>query len=326
MPLQHSSLGETSKKKMRDMGTQSVAIPKIDEEFRDLLPQLDKETYQALEANLIENGCRDALVVWAGHDILIDGHHRLSICLKHDIAFKTVEIEFDSREEAKVWIIELQVSRRNLPPIQMSYYRGAHYITDRKIITNREGRNQFTEVGTQNESQPLGNRTAARLGEKYKVSRATINRDAKLSEGIDALGRVSPEARRLVLAGDSNVSKKELQELSSLPVKEIKKIAKMIEQGNYQSGTVTAAVATVNMELAASSPLDSATGASIGSGPLPTDTTMVQSIVTSVTQQNASFSHEWELLVARNDHQKMRSSLRKHISELEALETQLVSL
>jgi len=53
---------------------------------------------------------------------------------------------------------------------------------------------------------------------------------------------------------------------------------------------------------------------------------MVQSIGTSVTQQNASFSHEWELLVARNDHQKMKSSLRKHISELEGLETLLVSL
>jgi len=32
----------------------------IDEEFKALLPALDKETYDMLEANLIQNGCRDS--------------------------------------------------------------------------------------------------------------------------------------------------------------------------------------------------------------------------------------------------------------------------
>ena len=45
----------------------------IDEEFRDLLPALDEEIYKALEENLLQNGCRDAVVLWDG--ILIDGHN-----------------------------------------------------------------------------------------------------------------------------------------------------------------------------------------------------------------------------------------------------------
>jgi len=98
----------------------------IDEEFRSLLPALDKETYALLEANIIENGCRDALVLWNG-TILIDGYNRYAICTAHDIPFKTVNREFNSRDEVLIWIISNQVSRRNLTQMQLSHYRDLHY-------------------------------------------------------------------------------------------------------------------------------------------------------------------------------------------------------
>ena len=97
----------------------------IDEEFKALLPALDTDTYARLEANLLENGCRDSLVVWNG--VLIDGHNRYEICTKHGIPFKTVNKEFSSREAALIWIISTQLSRRNLTPAQLSHYRGLHY-------------------------------------------------------------------------------------------------------------------------------------------------------------------------------------------------------
>ena len=46
---------------------------RIDEEFKNLLPTLDKETYAWLEENLQTNGCREPLVTWEG--ILIDGYN-----------------------------------------------------------------------------------------------------------------------------------------------------------------------------------------------------------------------------------------------------------
>ena len=49
----------------------------IDEEFKSLLPALDPRTYLELEENLLQNGCRDAIVLWNG--ILIDGHNRYAI-------------------------------------------------------------------------------------------------------------------------------------------------------------------------------------------------------------------------------------------------------
>ncbi|HEY3361030.1 MAG TPA: hypothetical protein VGK06_04165 [Methanosarcina sp.] len=46
---------------------------------------------------------------------MIDGHNRYGICNKHNIKFKTVEYDFDSKDDACIWIIDNQNGRRNLP-------------------------------------------------------------------------------------------------------------------------------------------------------------------------------------------------------------------
>lgn len=75
----------------------------IDPEFKALIPPLTEDEFKYLEASILEEGCRDALVVWG--DILVDGHHRYEICTKHGIKYKTVQKEFASREDVKKWII-----------------------------------------------------------------------------------------------------------------------------------------------------------------------------------------------------------------------------
>lgn len=52
----------------------------INLKFASLLPHLTNEEFSGLDADIIENGCRDALVVSNG--FLIDGHNRLIICKK----------------------------------------------------------------------------------------------------------------------------------------------------------------------------------------------------------------------------------------------------
>lgn len=86
---------------------------RIDPEFKALIPPLTVEEYAGLEESIVREGCRDALVLWMG--ILIDGHNRYEICQKHGIPFETREIELDDRDEAIMWIIMNQFSRRNLP-------------------------------------------------------------------------------------------------------------------------------------------------------------------------------------------------------------------
>src|SRR5690348_4547544 len=100
----------------------------IDSKFAALIPPLKPEELAGLESSLKAEGCRDALVVWAEHNVLLDGHNRLAICRRENIPFRTVELDFVTREEAAVWICENQRHRRNLEPyaiIQLEEKRAA---------------------------------------------------------------------------------------------------------------------------------------------------------------------------------------------------------
>jgi hypothetical protein len=92
----------------------------IDPEFKALIPPLLPEERAGLEASILDEGCRDALVVWKGQGVLIDGHNRHDICTKHGIAFEITELEFDTRDDVIIWIIRNQLGRRNLAPFARS--------------------------------------------------------------------------------------------------------------------------------------------------------------------------------------------------------------
>ena len=84
----------------------------IDKEFRDIIPRMTMEEYVRLTDTLKEEGCRDAIVTW--NNVIVDGHSRYEICMRHDISFHTVEKHFSDRDDAKWWITFNQLSRRNL--------------------------------------------------------------------------------------------------------------------------------------------------------------------------------------------------------------------
>ena len=110
----------------------------IDQEFNALIPPLTPDERAGLEASILTEGCRDALIVWG--DILIDGHNRYEICTKHNIPYKTQPIEFASRAEARIWIRKNQLARRNL--------------TDGwKIELELGNKQDLLEIGRQREAQ-----------------------------------------------------------------------------------------------------------------------------------------------------------------------------
>jgi hypothetical protein len=86
----------------------------INEEFAQLIPPLSSDELSILEQSLLNEGCRDPLVVW--NNTIIDGHHRYTLCCKHDISFNYVEKpELETEVDVKLWMINNQFSRRNLP-------------------------------------------------------------------------------------------------------------------------------------------------------------------------------------------------------------------
>jgi len=75
------------------------------------------------------------LVVWErpdGKNVVVDGHNRLKICLKHNLPYKVKKINFPTIGEVKDWMLDNQIGRRNLNPDQLSYYRGVKYFSIKK--------------------------------------------------------------------------------------------------------------------------------------------------------------------------------------------------
>lgn len=89
----------------------------VDREIRALVPPLWPDERVQLEESLLAEGCREALVVWdtgKAKGILLDGHHRYEMCRRHKLPYRVHHIKMDSRDAAKVWVLENQLGRRNL--------------------------------------------------------------------------------------------------------------------------------------------------------------------------------------------------------------------
>lgn len=89
----------------------------IDEEFQKLIPPLTDDEYRQLEENCIKEGIREAILVWDRGDdlVIVDGHNRYKIAREHNLKWSHKVMNFDSREDAIVWICDNQLGRRNLP-------------------------------------------------------------------------------------------------------------------------------------------------------------------------------------------------------------------
>lgn len=162
------------------LGSVAVAHPAVDPKFKALIPPLTEDELAQLEANLIEQGCRDPLVVWAEMGVVLDGHNRLEICKRRDISYQVVRSSFADRQAAEAWVINNQLGRRNLHPDQISVLRGKRYNGEKQALGG-----QIPGSRVDQNDPPIP--TADRLATEYKVSPATIKRDGKFAESVDAL-------------------------------------------------------------------------------------------------------------------------------------------
>jgi hypothetical protein len=91
---------------------------KIDPELRDLLPPLTGEEKTQLEKNLLNNGYDKNFPIITWNGFIVDGHNRYDICLKYNIEYIDRYISYETKEEVMSWMIDTQLGRRNLTPIQ----------------------------------------------------------------------------------------------------------------------------------------------------------------------------------------------------------------
>lgn len=198
----------------------------IDPEIEGFITPLQLDQLKQLELNILQDGCRDPLIVWkAGRkNILIDGHNRYKICKKHNIQYKTIELEYNNIEDVKLWLITNQIGRRNLSPLQLSYLRGLKY---NRIKKKLGGYKNIISKGKINDPSSL------KLAKEFQVSESTVKRDASFAKGIDFIGEHNPEVKKEILLGLVSFKKGDILFLSNNEIQ--KKIRKIINEKDLKT-------------------------------------------------------------------------------------------
>jgi len=84
----------------------------ITPELHALIPALSEDELNTLEASILSDGIRDPIILW--DNTIVDGHNRYEIAKRHGIDCPSVSRDFQSIDDAKIWMINNQNGRRNL--------------------------------------------------------------------------------------------------------------------------------------------------------------------------------------------------------------------
>lgn len=175
----------------------------INSELRSLIPPLQKEEYNLLEESILEEGCRDALIVW--DETIVDGHNRYEICTKHGISFEVEEKHFDSIEAVREWMIDNQLGRRNLTLDQRRILIGKRYNNEKREHGGDRSKRPNWPFEKSNSELPASS-TAERLAEENNTSPRSVKRYAKDAEFFEELEEKDPETAQKVWSGEEKLS------------------------------------------------------------------------------------------------------------------------
>ena len=209
---------------------------KVNPKIKALLPNPTDEELEMLEASLKADGCRDPLVVWTnGDNTLLDGHNRLRLCRKLKIEFATVGMEFASLEDALDWVIDNQLSRRNITPEKKRYLIGIQYRNRKKAHggaheSKPEGIEKAADlVKPEENAEP--EKTAEKIAAQENVSPASVQRAEKFADAIDIIGKQSPALKDALLNKEVKASDAEIKALSAMPEERIKAVGEKVSSG-----------------------------------------------------------------------------------------------
>ena len=184
----------------------------VNEELLAYIDPLTPEEHAALERSLLAEGCRDALVLWG--DVLVDGHNRYGICMKHGIAFNTVQnTHFQSMDDVHLWMIEQHLGRRSVSDFQ----RGVLALRKKDILSARlqpaagdasAAASESVAAEPQPVSEPVPSREA--IARSARISSNTVNQIEKIQKSA------APELVAAVKAGTISINA--AATVASLPV------------------------------------------------------------------------------------------------------------
>lgn len=185
--------------------------------YSSVIAKLDPEEYKKLEENIVKEGCIDDIVV-NKDSVILDGHNRYEICNKHNIDFKTKELNPDNEIQ---WIYLHQLGRRNLTDDQRKIYIGKLYID-----TKQEHGGDRVSSG-----QNVHLKTSQIIAEKLKINEKTVRRDANYVTALNKIEKNNSGFVEKKLNKQIKIAEKDIVKIAKTPEKHMRKFIEGISSG-----------------------------------------------------------------------------------------------
>ena len=205
----------------------------VNEELKAYIDPMTPDEYEALERSILAEGCRDALVLWG--DILVDGHHRYSVCRKHGLPFQTIQnTRFQSMEDVHLWMIEQHLGRRSVSPFQ----RGVLALRKREILARRRAKPEEAGEDVRTPDEPPADTAHSEAAASAPAteplpSREELAREARLSQNqVGLIEKIHKQATEEVVAAVKSgvLSINAAAAVASLPAEEQRAAAEAGEE------------------------------------------------------------------------------------------------
>lgn len=154
-------------------------IPKISQEYLNAVPRLSNEQYESLKESIKHEGLHEPVSL-SSNGTVLDGHTRFQICREIGIPVKYVVKDFDSDEAQKMYVVTVNLKRRQLSTMQMVELLAEHEIMLK--AQRHESRKELLSKIKLGEMKPLTrqeqleNSTDYKIGEIIGVSSSTVSR------------------------------------------------------------------------------------------------------------------------------------------------------
>lgn len=179
----------------------------VDEEMHKLLPVLSDEEFAGLKEDIEEHGCREPIVVWTNHAVVLDGRHRLRACLELGVDAEVVEYHFPTKEDAQEWMWRNQIQKRNLNPVQKAEILG-------RLQKRSEKQEQIilTQSASKTPGRPKSARKSAaeKVAKDTKISKDSVLRSRELLDAMEAIEAVNGKFAHDIREGTIKLPKKDI--------------------------------------------------------------------------------------------------------------------
>jgi hypothetical protein len=203
---------------------------KIDPEFAKLIPDVAHDEDSELEREVLRDGrILNPLIVWDHNNILLDGHRRHRLTIRHPTLKipAPIVMHFESRQEAHDWIIRHQLSKRNTTAEQRRYLIG-------KLYSERK-RDPAENLKKGPDSPVPQVAVSEQLAKENNISVDTVQRAAHFAEAVDAVAEVAPEIKAAVLSGEVKATTADLEKVAELSPAKAAAVARKITSGQAKS-------------------------------------------------------------------------------------------